>query len=149
MGFQFGVPVADDQRYEEALRRREEIQVELQRLQRELVDIDEFVSLYQRLFKEVRSDVSVSDTLTGDVRRIRQRNILPPARLAEMCRDIIRTHGSPMTRTKLLEAVQARGISLAGSDPSKNLGTIMWRRQDLFINIPGRGYWLRDVPVPE
>ncbi len=42
----------------------------------------------------------------------------------------------------------ARGIPLAGKDKSKNLGTILWRFSDRFLNILGQGYWPKDAPSP-
>lgn len=150
MGFQAGGFVADDNAYQQALRRRGEILAELQKLQGELRDVDEFVSLYGRLFPDSSAPVTASgDEFVVGRPLKRQRNILPPARLAEICREIIIAQGRPMTRSELLVAIEARGIPLAGNDPSKNLGTILWRRGDLFENLPGRGYWVKGVELPK
>ena len=149
MGLQIGVPVADDDAFQAALKKRERIREDLQRLQGELRDIEEFVSLYQRLFPATAgATLTVSDHVEGTVIRTRQRNILPPARLAELCREIISKAGRPMTRRELLDELQSQGIPLVGEDPSKNLGTILWRNRKVFQNVEGRGYWLRGVPLP-
>jgi hypothetical protein len=43
----------------------------------------------------------------------------------------------------MLTALAAKGYPVPGTDPSKNLGTIMWRLQDKFVNINGHGFWIR------
>ena len=149
MGFHFGVMVADDTRYNQARARRDELLAEMQKLQSELRAVDEFITLYERLFSStVRNERATSDTNADGAPKKRARNVLPPARLAEICRDIILENKAPMTRSELLTALEARGIPLVGSDPSKNLGTIMWRFRDSFVHVSGRGYWPANFAVP-
>ena len=145
MTFQFGALVADDSRFKQALERRAEILRGIQSLQTELQVVDEFVSLYEKLFhRESGARASEPSAVPGPKSR-RQRNLLPPARLAEICREIIIETGRPMTRSELLHELQERGIPMVGGDPSKVLGTILWRAGK-FDNIKGQGYWPSDMP---
>ena len=50
-----------------------------------------------------------------------------------------------MTRSELLDALRTRSILVAGVDPSKTLGTILWRHRDQLGNIPRQGYWVKEV----
>jgi len=145
MGFHAGELVADDMAYQRMIARKNEILSQLQELQGELRDVDNFITLYERLFT-AHSAKALGETPESQLVRKRQRNILPPARLAEMCRDVILRAGHPMTRSELLTALEGRGIPVAGVDPSKTLGTILWRHQDLFENVPRLGYWVRTEP---
>ncbi|MER8855844.1 hypothetical protein NKH94_30460 [Mesorhizobium australicum] len=46
-----------------------------------------------------------------------------------------------MTRAEIVEALESKGIPVAGVDKNKAIGTIMWRMRDQFVNLPGWGYW--------
>ena len=62
---------------------------------------------------------------------------------------IIREAGRPLTRGNLLRKLDQRGTPVGGqADRAKNMGTIMWRLKEHFVNLPGYGYWLKDVPYP-
>jgi DNA-binding transcriptional regulator YiaG len=65
---------------------------------------------------------------------------------------ILRDNGRPMTRGELADELQIRRVYLPGKDNesrARYVGTILWRNRDRFENIEGKGYWLRDVPIPE
>jgi len=40
--------------------------------------------------------------------------------------------------------VEKRGIEIPSTDKQRYLGTILWRHRDRFVNIEGKGYWLRN-----
>lgn len=62
---------------------------------------------------------------------------------------LIREAGRPLTRGNLLRKLDQRGTPVGGkADRAKNMGTIMWRLKDHFVNLPGYGYWLKEVPYP-
>ncbi len=134
-----GVPVIDDKSFREALAHREKLLEELRK-------VEDFLRLYEHLFGAKATKPSATKGSSEVATRRRARNVLPPARLAEIAREIILESGHPMTRGQLVEAMEARGIPLAGTDKSKNLGTILWRFSDRFQNIPGEGYWPSDAP---
>ncbi|WP_152046743.1 hypothetical protein [Aureimonas psammosilenae] len=78
----------------------------------------------------------------------RERNIVPPSDIARFARETLLAEGKPMKRGQLVRAILKRGLPLAGRDPSKNLGTILWRHRDQFINLEHLGYWPRDIALP-
>lgn len=62
---------------------------------------------------------------------------------------IIREAGRPLTRGNLLRKLDQRGTPVGGrADRAKNMGTIMWRLKEHFVNLPGYGYWLQNEPYP-
>ena len=67
-------------------------------------------------------------------------------RVAREVRDIIVSHGAPMTRTPIVRSLEDRGLRVTGAKAATNIGTIMWRLRHLFVNIEGFGYWPRDLP---
>lgn len=136
-----GAPVPDDASYKQALQRRMELAEEL-RL------VNEFISLYEKLFRG-RPDASALPASEPERPRQRQRNVMSPRQLANLAQEIIIEGGRPMTRSELVDAIEARGVPLAGADRVKNLGTILWRSGQ-FENLEGRGYWPRGAgPAPE
>ena len=135
--------MADDTSYDKAIQRRAEILKELR-------DLEEYIELYQRLFvANAARPMAVGTQGEGAAPKIRNRNILPPKRMADLAYEIITESGHPMTRGELAKAIEARGIPLTAADKAKNVGTILWRFQDRFINVPGRGYWPIDRPFPD
>lgn len=140
----------DDRLYREALRRKAE-------LQKELEDVEAFLRLAERLFHdrnhenrsephEVEPTPAASEQ--AEEREPRRRNPTPPKQLAELAREEILAAGHPMTRGELVDALEKRGVEMVAKDKAKNLGTILWRFPDMFINMPKEGYWPKDVPPP-
>lgn len=148
-----------DRAYENAIRRRDA-------LRRELTEIERFIEMWHHL-SSASGEVSVADaTVEGESLPLDQPKMLVslpqgefsesltprvPGRLsnkqiASAARDAILENGRPMTRGHLVAAFEARGLPVAGVDKQRNMGTIMWRLKDAFVNIPGHGYWPRDVP---
>lgn len=70
------------------------------------------------------------------------------AEMMETVAKLIAAAGKPLTRSALLEALEARDYVIEGSDKSKVLGTNLWRSK-LFHNLKGSGYWPKTLPIPE
>ncbi len=68
-----------------------------------------------------------------------------PAERAQIVERLMREVGPPMTPGEVVEAFNRRDIEILAKDKSRYLGTIAWRNKHAFINIDGRGYWLRDA----
>ncbi len=66
----------------------------------------------------------------------------------ELVERIMRESGHPLTRGDIVEMLSARDVEMPGQDKARYVGTIMWRNKAKFVNIEGRGYWLRGQPVP-
>jgi len=134
-----------DSDYEKALARRRELLVELDIL-------NDFIEAYEKLrgLRPVEtSPVTVGGSSDTSGRRGRPRNSATPSEIAELARTILIEHGEPMTRSQLAEAIESRGVALVAKDKAKNVGTILWRYRDQFLNVPGQGYWPKDAPNEE
>jgi len=124
-----------------------------QRLLKELEEVNSFLKLYQRFAGKVSAKPETSEpepeaaelfqttVETGRVSR--------PKEMGPIVRDILLRHGHPMPRGQLVEALAANGTPVPGENKNKNLGTIMWRLKDEFVNLWGKGYWPKDVACPE
>jgi hypothetical protein len=77
----------------------------------------------------------------------RIRGETPPAIVVSVAREVLLEAGKPMKRGELVRAIEAKGIALTGKDKNKNLGTILWRHPELFVNLDELGYWPKDVPL--
>ena len=134
-----------DQAYQSALRKRDD-------LKRQLAEADEFLRLWNRVLGSDAVDGVTPSTAKGqDEMRIGSATQPLPQksptreRAAEIARKVTLSKGAPMTRSQLVEAFEAEGTPVGGVKPSRNMGTIMWRLRDRFINLDGLGYWPADV----
>lgn len=149
-----------------AIRRRSE-------LRNELRDIDKFLELYQQFKgrrhpRQMTMDVDAPPVDSGEQiedERTNQPTDLPTSEVSGaddeapgLTRQELRPHilaaildaGKPLTRGQLLQRLDARKARVGGKyDRSKNMGTILWRLRDDFVNLQGRGYWPRGLPFPE
>lgn len=71
-----------------------------------------------------------------------------PALVIEKVKMILLNNNRPMTRTELLRELSESGIIIGGYNPSKVLGTTLWRARADIINLDGYGYWVRARPLP-
>lgn len=141
--------------YQRALNRRDE-------LRKELAEITEFIRLWG---KYGGSESSTEGERTPPMEGVAPVTALtPPLTLTSPPQDAIRSPtrelakkiaraailkaGRPLTRSRLVAAFAEAGEPVGGQDPNKNMGTIMWRLQTDFVNLPGAGYWPRDVSYP-
>jgi hypothetical protein len=69
--------------------------------------------------------------------------------VGELARGFMIDKGAPMTRGEILARLSDIGKPVLSQDPNQNIGTMMWRLRDEFINVEGRGYWPKNVPLPE
>lgn len=131
--------MVDHSSYKRAVERREKILKELEIL-------NKFIELYEEVFGPVPESTSSMPDQPAPRESRPARNPVPPAKIAEIAAQIIEEESRPMTRGELVDSLLARGIKLAAKDPAKNVGTILWRHEELFVNLPGWGYWLKDRP---
>lgn len=123
----------------------------------EAAEIEAFIAMYERF--EDRSvagfrasmggnsgETSTVDSLAVDKFDCR-RNGPRPAEIANMMERLIREVGRPMTRGEIVRSFDARDFEIPAKDKGRYLGTIAWRNKGKFLNIEGRGYWLRDRPL--
>jgi hypothetical protein len=79
---------------------------------------------------------------------LRVRGEWSPAEIAHAARDVLLERGRPMKRGELVRELAQRGVPLAGKDKNKNLGTVLWRNENIFVSLAKLGYWVRGVPIP-
>lgn len=131
-----------DTAYEKAQRRREEIRKELE-------EIDLFLRLHQKFsFGTMAEPQATTDqsrpTVSAKADTLPKRNLSKEA-MAKAVRQLMIDRQRPMTRTDIVEALELKGIPVAGVDKPRALGTIMWRLRDRFVNLSGLGYWPIDL----
>lgn len=132
--------------YQNALRRRAE-------LRQELEDIETFLHLCERfagddLRLEVRESSSVAVTYPTEERGDIDESCVEVGgnALRPHIRKAILDTGRPLSRIETVRALRQRGIRVAGQDAVVNVGTVIWRAKDEFVNLKPHGYWPRNVP---
>lgn len=155
-----------DQAFKNAIARRDELREEIESLQEkvaplqrridalviEQTEVQTFLDQYERFARVAPAEKP------DDVQRPAQSNAksrrkqpVTPSELAKISRAILEEKGRPLTRGELAAELEARGVYLHGTnDPekAKYVGTILWRKPEEFVNIDGRGYWPKSLPVP-
>ncbi|MGA9582823.1 MAG: hypothetical protein WBR13_12735 [Allosphingosinicella sp.] len=125
---------------EKALRRRRELQFELETLQR-------LIDGYRRLrvLQDENPHAEQLHLWHGASRRAQKSEEL--VALLEEVRRIILKEGRPLTRSELVDHLERLGYRIPGTDPRKVLGTNIWR-SGKFNHIEGKGYWPKEADLP-
>ncbi len=141
---------------ENAQKRLEQLRQETARVEQFIRDYREFASGTETDQTELTSSVIVSgssgnvstekSTQAVDKWRPARRKVRPDE-IAQMIDRVIREVGQPMTRGQLVDALERRDVELAAADKARYIGTIIWRHKSIFMNIDGRGYWIRGLPI--
>jgi hypothetical protein len=137
-----------------AISRKAELEARKVALDKELAEIDLFLRLHEKFSgtkDEARDDdpehrvhISPDATLPAPDRK-RGR----PADFAQIMERVLTDVGRPLGRPEFVDELSKRGISIPSEDKPRYLGTILWRHRDVFRNLPGHGYWLRNRPYPQ
>ena len=122
----------------------------LAELEREATELRRFVATYEALRGEKSQNYEIRspDLVTNEPDQIGIGNADSPFRkrgdkpseIVEAAIKVIRDSGRPMTRSQLVKALEEEGMTIGGTDKSKNMGTILWRSKK-FENVEGEGYW--------
>ena len=142
--------------YEGALRRRDQLQQEMDRCKRELDEVQTFLRLcarYAGMPDELPAAIAAAEAHSprgaGEPQRepvtISGMDLLPHIRAA------ILEVGKPLKRGEIVRALEKRGIRVGGEEPARNIGTIMWRAKTErreFEAFTRFGYWPADVACP-
>lgn len=130
-------------------------------LERELAEVDMFIRAYHRFrslgggTEATPAPVDIEKNSSDESARPpgftppKAKNRGLPAVIADTVESVIRTRNEPMNRSELVDALEEAGIEMPAADKPRYIGTILWRHKDRFENIPGRGYWLVGLPVPD
>lgn len=140
-----------------ALKRRAELRSELSEIERFLALYERYKSLDGQPMLDIAPSSPANEQREVEVGAEAEPEValspsepsksLTRAELLPHIEAVIREAGKPLTRGVLLRKLDNRGTPVGGeADRSKNMGTIMWRLKDHFVNLSGYGYWLRSEP---
>ena len=131
---------------------------------KQVSELEAFLRVYDALSQSASETLSVGDTLSADIvrgnttllktvdkspaRRRRGRSKMRPDDVSDLRARVIREVGRPLTRGEIVTAFDRRDVEIPYEDKGRYIGTIAWRNKGRFVNIEGRGYWLRDEPLP-
>lgn len=118
--------------YQNAMKKRAE-------LRQQLEEVEQFLRLCEK-FAGPRPAEKSDTPGSGE-----QRGSLSGMDLVPHIRRLILDVGRPQSRGDVVKALDERGIHVGGQDPATNIGTVMWRAKEAFINLKPLGYWPRDV----
>ena len=121
------------------LKRREELRLESEALEK-------LIDTYRQLaLLENEEEVPQLDLWKGS--RSRRARSAYVAEMMAAARRLILAEGRPLTRSELLQRLEADGYVVDGADKSKVLGTNLWRSEQ-FQHIGKKGYWPQGIPIP-
>jgi hypothetical protein len=123
-----------------ALKRREELRIESEALDRMIATYSSLMHLHRR------EEEPPQLTLWNGQKSRRAKSAYVAELLAEVRRMIV-SEGRPLNRGELVRRLEAAGYLIEGGDKAKVLGTNIWR-SEAFVHIEGLGYWPRDVERP-
>ncbi|TIU00817.1 MAG: hypothetical protein E5W43_07140 [Mesorhizobium sp.] len=135
-----------DKAYANALRRKDEIEAELAR-------INSFIAMYKHFSGpegEQNEPSTQESSEAGNKETAAPRSIRfpKPSEIADMAERLIRGAGHPLTRAQIVERLEKADVELNSEDKPRYVGTILWREKGRFVNIPGEGYTMNDMATP-
>ena len=125
-----------------ALKRREEVLLELEAL-------EGFIKTYEKLLslREAEGQFSTDEPNLFQPPTKRAAHAERIAGMVAAARKIIIAENRPMKRGELRERVEALGHRVVGKDKNKVFGTNLWR-SGKFRMVEGQGYWPADLDLP-
>jgi hypothetical protein len=133
-----------DKAYDNALRRKQE-------LQRELKEVEDFLRLYRQFAEGQKENVSEPTRARVDAKGAVSDPYVNPSRneVGKYAKELMLKTGRPQVRGAIVDYLREVGRPLKVKDPGQSVGTIMWRLRDQFQNVEGHGYWPTDVGLPD
>ncbi|MBX9858571.1 MAG: hypothetical protein K2Y20_03165 [Sphingomonas sp.] len=131
-----------DNIYVSALKRKDELIVELEAL-------TSFIESYERLLA-LRASMDRHALDQPNLFGQTSRRVARAEKIAEMidaARRIVISEKRPMQRGELRQRLEKLGFEIVGADKNKVFGTNLWR-SGRFRMIEGQGYWPIDVELP-
>lgn len=123
-----------------SLKRREELRLESDAL-------ENLIQAYSGLM-HLEADPAPPQLNLWTAQRSRKARTAYVAELMGEIKRMIVAEGKPLTRRQLLRRLEAQGQVIEGGDKAKVLGTNIWRSGQ-FRHIEGRGYWPKDLALPD
>lgn len=109
----------------------------------QIVRLLEFIAVHRELEGDDTAMVAPPPRRTAQAKSGRG-GAAPAKKVVDAAKKIILKAGKPMTRFELLPALQEAKVIVGGKEPTRNLGTIMWRSKT--FQSTGEGYWPLGVP---
>jgi hypothetical protein len=133
---------------ENAKRRLAELEAEAQRIRLFLAMYEEFSEGTGIEHNDAGIEGTERNLSTERLRRGPRIRVGPtPAEIADAMERLLRDVGRPMTRGEIVAALEMRDLEIPAQDKPRYIGTLAWRNKSKFINIEGRGYWLRGLAL--
>lgn len=126
-----------DEALAKALKEKAELEARLQKL-------DAYIEIHQELFGADGAHHAVENNRNKPRRRI---NPGMGERVKNAAVRVIREAGRPLQRGELTDRIQ-RYVKIESADPANYVSTVIYRDEDTFVKIDGRGYWLKGLPLP-
>jgi hypothetical protein len=131
-----------------ARKKLHELKLEIARIERFIREYAEFsdrtgVEQTAAYSPQTEGNLSTEVSHVDNPRLARERIGPTPTEIVGTMERMIREVGRPMTRGEIVEAFARRDIEIPAQDKSRYVGTLAWRHKSKFINVEGRGYWLR------
>lgn len=128
----------------------EKIQLEVANFEKFIVSVEEFA---RSASEEQREALAAAlrkplDRHSQFLQPIETTSQAKPEDVAREVEQLLGRVGRPMKRGAIVEALAEQGFDVPGKDKNKNLGTILWRHKEKFVQLPKLGYWLRDAELP-
>jgi hypothetical protein len=142
--------VPQDALLQTALRERDALKAQLAKIRKRIAALDALIATYDEPsetppFEAPECGIQPEPRLKKPGHPLEKK--YDKVEIAAQARAAILELQRPMQRAQLLEALERRGIRIDGRNKPRNLGTIMWRLREQFVNIEG-GYWPIDVACP-
>lgn len=131
-----------DDLYKQALERRERLLTELRAVEKLILTYEELQGL-----RKSPSESTPQLGLFSEAKPARVQRSANVSVLLDRAKEIILAEKRPMTRSQLVSRLETEGYYLEGTDKHKVFGTNVWR-SGRFLNLKGKGYWPKDIPLP-
>lgn len=125
-------------------------QQQLEMLRRELQIVDEFVARWHTFAGLDEGDPLIPEDKPVDKPQSERRRPVNPPRdeVGDVVESLLREWQRPASRARLFAELPAHGIIIQGTNPEMVFSTMLWRMGNRFQRVKGRGYWLKDEPIP-
>lgn len=154
-----------DETYRKALRR-------LQELRNEINELETFIHLYRKISstKSVQAELDWPGSLGAgpmikvepapEIVTVLEQEGFPqesrtrrrrgtPSEIARIAERVLLDEKRPLNRRQLVDALEARNVEIPSEDKARYLGTVLWRNQEVFEHIEGRGYWVKGAEIAD
>jgi hypothetical protein len=121
-----------------AIDRRDSLRREVDGLQAEIQELDEFIGLYERVSKRLGGSEPPTAIASGIEAALNKPT--PQRQLHEMVFQILESEKRALTTSALHDKLVERGAIIGGQNPVGNLGAKLSYAEGL-MNIKGTGWW--------